>query len=201
MRTLIAFVFIVTCLLSGKAAEPEALVSQEEVKRITIAAALLDYPIEQSKVRDALGLPKGVEPSLGSVENEGAKRGTYWLWPLLRATDGSYFALKAFYSNDTKETTGRYPLITAIEVVYCAANAGYFVADPNEFPLLQVSRLKAMMKRDGLTPKEITDPHTLPKYWNEANRDRSQEWKRKQEERKNSFRSEVQRNGSADGGR
>ena len=183
MRTLLAFVFVVTCLLRGRAAEPEALVSQDEVKRLTIAAALLDYPIEQGKIYDALGIPKGLEPSMGSGENEGAKRGTYWLWPLLRAADGSSFALKVFYSNDTKETTGRYPLITAIEVVYRAANAGSFVADPNEYPLLQVSRLKAMMKRDGLTPKEITDPLTLRKYWDEATRDRSQEWKRKQEER------------------
>lgn len=184
MKTLLTSFFFVTCLLSGKAAEPEALVSQDEVRRLTIAVALLDYPIEQSNVRDALGIPKGVEPSWGSGESEGAKRGTYWVWPLLRATDGSYFALKAFYSDDTKKTTGRYPLITAIEVVYCAANAGSFVADPNDFPLLQVSRLKTMMKRDGLTPKEITDPHTLPKYWNEAVRDRSQEWERKQDERK-----------------
>jgi len=184
MKTLLAFVFIITGLLSGKAVEPEAQVSQDEVKRLTIAAALLDYPIEQTKVRDALGIPKGVEPSMGSGENEGAKRGSYWLWPLLRSSDGSSYALKVFYSNDTKEKTGRHPLITAIDVVYRAANAGFFVADPNEFPLLQISRLKAMMKRDGLTPKEITDPHTLPKYWNEAIEDRSREWKRKQEERK-----------------
>ena len=179
MRTLLSFVLIVTCLLSSNAAEPEAQVSQDEVKRLTIAAALLDYPIEQSKVREALGIPKGVEPSSGSREDEGAKRGTYWLWPLLRAADGSRFALKAYYSDDSTRTTGRYPLITAIEVVYCAADAGNFVADPNEFPLLQVSRLKAMMKRDGLTPKEITDPNTLRKYWDEAHLDRFQEWKKK----------------------
>lgn len=182
MRVLIASIFIATCILAGKAAK--AQVSPEEVKRLTIATALLDYPIEQSKVRDALGIPKGVEPSWGSNESEGLGRGTYWLWPLLRKSDGSYFALKAYYSNDTKETTGRHPLITAIEVVYCAGNAGYFVADPNEYPLLQVSRLKAMMKRDGLTPKEITDPHTLPKYWNAAVQDRGQEWRKKPEEQK-----------------
>jgi hypothetical protein len=159
-------------------------VSQAEVKRLTIAAALLDYPIEQSKVRDALGIPKGVEPSLGSRENEGARRGSYWLWTLLRAPDGSYFATKAFYSDDTKRTTGRHPLITAIEIVFYAANAGYFIADPNGYPLLQISRLKALMKRDGLTPKEITDPHNLPKYWTEALQVQDREWKSKQEERK-----------------
>lgn len=184
MKTLLAVFCIVTCLLRGKAAEPEVQVSQDEVERLTIAAALLDYPIEQSKVRDVLGIPKEVERSWGSRENDGAKRGTYWIWPLLRSTDGSYYALKTFYSNDTKETTGHSPLITAIEVVYVAGNAGYFVADLNEFPLLQVSRLKAMMKRDGLTPKEITAPHNLQKYWDEANRERRLEWEGKQRQNK-----------------
>jgi hypothetical protein len=184
MKTLLALVVVLTGLSGGKAAEPEARVSRAEVKRLTIATALLDYPIEQNKIRDALGIPKEVEPSIGSFEKEGAKRGSYWLWPLLRTADDSYFALKAFYSDDTKETTGRYPLITAIQVVYYAANVGYFVADPNEFPLLQVSRLKVLMKRDGLTPKEITDQNTLPKYWAEANRDRFTELKKKLDERK-----------------
>jgi len=126
MRALLTFVFIVTLFVRVQAAESEALVSQAEVKRLTIAAALLDYPIEQSKVRDALGIPKGVEPSFGSRENEGAKRGSYWHWPLRRGPDGSSFALKVYYSDDTKETTGRNPLITAMEVVYRAANAGNF---------------------------------------------------------------------------
>jgi hypothetical protein len=193
MRTFLASVLFATCLLTTKAAEPVAQVSQEEVKRLTIAAALLDYPIEQNELRDALGIPKGVEPSWGSSENEGAKRGSYWLWPLLRSTDGSYFALKAYYSNDSKQKTGRYPLITAIEVVYCAANAGYFVADPNEYPLLLVSRLKALMKRDGLTPKEITDPQTLPKYWNEVAQDRFEDWKKKREEKNDSHSAQPPR--------
>lgn len=191
MRTFLTFVFIVTCLLSGKAAEAVAPVSEDEVRRLTLAAALLDYPVDQTKVRDALGIPKGVEPAFGSTEDEGAKRGIYWLWPLLRATDGSYFALKAYHSADSERTTGRVSLITAIEVVYCAANAGDFVADPNGWPLLQVSRLKVMMKRDGLTPKEITAPHTIQKYWDEANQDRdeaymerSREFRREREQRK-----------------
>ena len=197
MRTLLAFIFVLTCLLGGNAAEPKASVSQDEVKRLIIAVALLDYPIEQDKVRDVLGIPKGVEASWGSSEKEGAKRGTYWLWPLLRARDGSDFALKVFYSNYTKETTGRYPFITAIEVVYRAANGGSFVADPNEFPLLQVPRLKVMMKRDGLTPKEITDPHTLPKYWEEAILDRSNEWKKKRADEKANQRLEPPPDGAA----
>jgi hypothetical protein len=183
MRALLTFIFALACLSSGKAAEPEARLSEDEIRRLTIAAALLDYPIEQSKIHDALGIPKEVEPSMGTSEDDGAKRGSYWLWPLRDTADGGSFALKVFYSADTKETTGRYPLITGIDVVY-RTNAGSFVADPNNFPLLQVARLKLMMKRDGLTPKQITEPQTLHKYWAEANRDRENEWKKQRDEKK-----------------
>ncbi|HEY4247215.1 MAG TPA: hypothetical protein VGM64_10185 [Lacunisphaera sp.] len=179
MKTLLAFGFVLGCLSVSKAAEPKTQVSRDEVRRLTIAVALLDYPIEQSKVRDAVGIPNGVDLSWGSSENEGSKRGSYWYWPLLNTPDGSSFALKVFYSADSKKTTGRYPLITAIEVVYQVENVGSFVADPNDYPLLNVSRLKVMMKRDGLTPKEITDPQTLGKYWEETLRDRENEFQKR----------------------
>lgn len=93
-----------------------------EVRRLKVAVALLDYPVEQNKVRDALGIPAEVTHSFGS---EDWKRGTYWIWPLYRLGDGSsYYALKVFYSSNTKETTGRTPLITAIEVIFFSIDGG-----------------------------------------------------------------------------
>jgi hypothetical protein len=80
-------------------------------------------------------------------------------------------------------------LITAIEVVYNVENVGSFVADPNDYPLLNVSRLKVMMKRDGLTPKEITDPKTLGKYWTETLRDRETEFQKRLKKMKANLKS------------
>jgi hypothetical protein len=177
MKTACLLLFVLLAHLGGNAfaADSGALVAKEEVKRLILAVALLDYPIEQGKIRDALGIAKEVVPTWGGSGLDEDKRGTYWIWPLIRNDDGSYYALKAIYSADTKGTTGRYPLITSMEVVYFAPSLGYFVADSNEFPLTIVQRLKTKMKSSGLTPKEFTTHEALIKYFEEMRREQVME--------------------------
>ena len=180
-----AVAVILTGLLgvTALATEPSVSVSPAEVGRLALAAALLDYPVEQVRLRDALGIPAGVHSTGGGYENEGARKGAYDLWPLTQDAAGGRYSLKTYYSGDTMETTGRYPLIITVEVVYSANYVGSFVADPNQYPLLMAPRLKVLMKRDGLTPKEITEPKTLRKYWDEAIRDQANEFSARQKKR------------------
>src|SRR5258708_2790330 len=94
MKTVCLLLFALFAGVGGNtfAADSPARVSKEEVWRLTLAVALLDYPIEQSKIREALGIPETVKPTLGGVTDDW--RDTYWLWFLTEFDDGSYYALK-----------------------------------------------------------------------------------------------------------
>ena len=153
------------------AAAPEAnptvpLALPPDIKRLTLMVTLLDYPIEQTKMHGLLGLPESVRPALSSTGPIDDARGMPWFWPLDQLPDSvANSRLKVFYSNDTKQTTGRYPLINFIEVVYRSPVLGNYVADPNEFPLSMAPRLKVMLKRSGLSVLEFTAPGNLHRYY------------------------------------
>ncbi len=168
---LLLFVLFVCIWRNAWAAEPVLPLSSGEVKRLIVAVALLDYPVEQAPVREALGISDSVKPAWGGGGGTiGDARGSYWIWPIQRFEGGSYYAIKVIYSSDTMETTGRPPLITAMAVIYFSPATGAFVADPNDFPLNTILRLKPMLKESGLTIKEFTAPETLRKYLNEVQR-------------------------------
>jgi len=146
-----------------------------EIGRLILATALLDYPIEQIKFREAVGIPDTLKSSFGSYDRE--RKVSYYYWPLADTSDGGSYTLKTYYSRDTMQTTGRGRLITEVEVIYQASSVGEFVANPNSHALLMMKRLKPKLKASGLTVREFTAHDVLRKYWQEALEDEEAEWR------------------------
>jgi len=147
-------------------AEPTASLSLSEIGRLVLATGLVDYPIEQHKFREAIGIPEHMKSSISTDDRNG--RGAYLLWHLAERADGDSYEMRAYYSRDTMETTGRYPLIIGAEIAYFGSRVGYFVADPNQYPLRRAERLKPLLRASGLSVAEFTSPEVLQKYWKQV---------------------------------
>lgn len=156
-------------LLSGHAArDPKNEVSVSEVRRLMVAVALLDYPIARDKIDDAIGIPPGVHETFGRGGMMRDPRGDEsWIWPLVYAPGGGEYALKSI-NRWVESPNGRYNSIVAMNVVFSGPMGGWFVPDPNEFPLSIVPQLKKMMKERNLTPREFTAEDELPKHFEEV---------------------------------
>ena len=76
---LLLFVLFVCIWRNAWAAEPVLPLSSGEVKRLIVAVALLDYPVEQAPVREALGITDSVKPAWGGgLERETLLRVHEW---------------------------------------------------------------------------------------------------------------------------
>ncbi len=136
-----------------------------EIKRLALAVALVDYPVDQVAFRNLIGL--SAQPDGGMSGYVSDPRGMFELWDLAHLPDGSRYRLKANHTSDSMQTTGRYPEVSNAEVILDVPSVGQFVADPHELPLLLASRYKAKMKRDGLTPRQFTEWKTYRRYHEE----------------------------------
>ena len=168
MRTnLLTFVLVAAVFSSVPGGQAkEVSLPQSEISRLALIVALLDYPIEQIQVYSLLGLPKEIQPAWGSnLGLASEQRGAVWYWPLSELEDGAVFCLRAFYSPDTMETTGRIPLITAMEVVYRDTNGRFLPMGPRSFPPRLIPHLKLMMKESSLSPRAVTEPANLRKCY------------------------------------
>jgi hypothetical protein len=178
-RLLVLFVCICGALFP---AEPRPNVPPAEIGRLILATALLEYPIEQNKLHEALGLSSNLRSSGGSWDYK--KQASCLIWPLAETAEGGTYVMHTFLSNDTMETTGRYPLITGAVVVYSVSGVGTFMPDPGEHPLNRVERLRPMLRASGLSVGEFTAPAVFRKYLRAVVDAETAEWHAQMEARK-----------------
>lgn len=142
-----------------------------EIRRLSIAAALVDYPVSQGEFRELIGLPAGMRYSFGEL----LPNVDYRLMPLRRENDGSYYALAVVVSYEKAATPGETKDILSMSVVFQPAHGPRFVTDPDEWPRSDILRLKDLWKKSGLSLKEFTSREKLPEFIELAARARNQE--------------------------
>jgi hypothetical protein len=153
-------------------AQAEADLSFSEIHRLSVAVALVDYPIAQGKFRSEIGLPDSVRPSFGHAS---AGLPTFHFFPLKTLADESYYALRIVFSDERAPTADEIKIMS-MEIVFVPHDwLPHFVVDPDDGYRSDIKRLKELMKKSGLSVKEFTSRERLPEFYLLAGKERLEE--------------------------
>lgn len=140
-----------------------AHVEEKDIRNLTLAAALIEYPIEQSEVSSLMDLPDSVQRSIGS---SGDPRGHSFYWPLIQYADGRQYYLTTILGNPNNR--GIPAEVIAIDVVYRKPGVGEWVLNPHGVLLRKVGFFRAKMKELGMRPGEFSTEENIRKFWSDA---------------------------------
>lgn len=160
--TLALLVWIPAVLVSQEAGR----YSQEEVRRLAMAIALVDYPVTQAQFRMLTGFDEPYRRWSLSSRNTGEARDVLW-WHLASDTSGGSYRLRATLGPAHSETD-RAPTITAASICYQSDGFGLYVLDRDEYPLSIIPYLKATLKESGLTIPEFVSRPNRTRFIDEA---------------------------------
>jgi hypothetical protein len=174
MRTL-ALILVVSALLGVGLAQSETRwPSMREIRRLSIAVALADYPLPESKVKETIGLPTYLPPVIGGGGSP--NRAAFLISALSDPEDPKgYFAIRYRYLTSPKSPTGppkyllRKPeeeteqkeperIVSEIDILFFTSSPGLqFKADWSDSLLLNTGVMKERMEEMKMSPREFSE--------------------------------------------
>ncbi len=144
-------VLAVRCL----AAPPDPVFTATDIRLLSRAIALIDYPVSQAQFRVLTGFQHASPVGVYAEDNTGAARDVL-LYSLSKdAADGRYH-LRISLSSARKGAPDKSPQVEVSAIVY-TSSVGTFVLDPDTFPLSIVPYLKTLRRDSGLSIREFVE--------------------------------------------
>jgi hypothetical protein len=176
MRTLTLILVVAALLRVGLAQSDTRWPSMREIRRLSIAVALADYPLPESKVMETIGLPTYMPPVIGGEESP--HRAASLISALSEPEDPKgYFAIRYRYMPSPKPPNGpqeyllrksekeaeqKEPerIVSEIDILFCTSSSGLlFKVDWSESPEL-IGVMKKRMKEVKMSPREFSEKLT-----------------------------------------
>jgi hypothetical protein len=165
MRQLLLILILVAIAGFGFAQSGPRLSSMREIERLSIAAALTDYPLPASEVKETVGLPEYMPTIL---------RGADFLLAALSDPEDlkGYFAIRIRYlplpaplpenlrrpadRPDTQNEPER--MVSEIDILFCTPLPGLtFKFDQDASLWLRSGAMRARMKEKKMTPRQFSE--------------------------------------------
>lgn len=156
---IVLWVFLTSGMLSVNAADHLSL---EDIRKLSFAVALVDYPIATNVWKREIGFPTEISPSYSSHLGDGRM---FTMFALRSSGEASY-SLRVIFGNAQPAR------VEGLQIVFHSPDGTAWIPDPFETVLRHsVSQLQEIMKDEKLSPAEFAQ--RLPEFYDRLKRNKS----------------------------